>query len=272
MQKIEAGYIPAQQYHDDPAYSASDLKLITSTCPQVFYQSKYEKVKLEHEPAIKKAFRVGELCHAFTLEPDRAKKAYGVCLSRSTKAGKVQAEEMAAKGIEPITSQEYDLASSVANAVWSHPIAKRLLSKGFAEQSFWKEDKETGLTCKARCDFIASSFEYSGDIIVDLKTTGEGNSHPDKFIKSIANYLYHLQAAHYLEVIGAKRFVFIAVEKVYPYAISITELDEDALAEGKRLRQAALKLISKCHTDAHWHGYAEEIQTLSLPSWAYKTN
>ena len=268
MPKIntDSEYIPAEVYHADPAYSASDLKLITSTCPQVFYQSKYEQKKLEHEPALKKAFRTGELCHAFTLEPDRAKKAYGVCLSRSTKAGKVQAEEMAAKGIEPITSQEYELASSVANAVWSHPIAKKLLSNGFAEQSFWQEDKETGLTCKARCDFL------NGDTIIDLKTTGEGNSHPDKFIKSVANYLYHLQAAHYLEVIGAKRFVFIAVEKVYPYAISITELDEDALAEGKRLRQAALKQISKCHTDAYWHGYAEEIQTLSLPSWAYKTN
>ena len=173
---------------------------------------------------------------------------------------------MAAKGIEPITNQEYELASNVANAVWSHPIANRLLSVGHAEQSFWKEDKETGLTCKARCDFL------HGDYIIDLKTTGEGNSHPDKFIKSVANYFYHLQAAHYLEVIGAKRFVFIAVEKVYPYAISITELDEEALAEGKRLRQAALKLISKCHTDAYWHGYAEKIQTLSLPSWAYKTN
>ena len=266
MQKIEAGYIPAQQYHDDPAYSASDLKLITSTCPQVFYQSKYEKVKLEHEPALKKAFRVGELCHAFTLEPDRAKKAYGVCLSRSTKAGKVQAEEMAAKGIEPITSQEYELASSVANAVWSHPIAKKLLSNGFAEQSFWQEDKETGLTCKARCDFL------NGDTIIDLKTTGEGNASPDKFIKSVANYLYHLQAAHYLEVIGAKRFVFIAVEKVYPYAISIIELDEDALAEGSHLRQEALRLIQDCHADAYWSGYSEKIRKLSLPMWAYKSN
>ena len=184
----------------------------------------------------------------------------------ATNGNKVQAEEMAVKGIEPITNQEYELASNVANAVWSHPIANKLLAVGLAEQSFWKEDKETGLTCKARCDFL------NGDTIIDLKTTGEGNSHPDKFIKSVANYLYHLQAAHYLEVIGAKRFVFIAVEKVYPYAISITELDEGALAEGKRLRQAALKQISKCHTDAYWHGYAEEIQTLSLPSWAYKTN
>lgn len=266
MPKTKPEYIPAEVYHADPAYSASDLKLITSTCPQVFYQSKYEQKKLEHEPALKKAFKTGELCHAFTLEPDRAKKAYGVCLSRSTKAGKAQAEEMAAKGIEPITAQEYELASNVANAVRDHPIAKKLLANGFAEQSFWKEDKETGLTCKARCDFL------NGDTIVDLKTTGEGNSNPDKFIKSIANFFYHLQAAHYLETIGAQRFVFIAVEKVYPYAISITELDEDALAEGKRLRQSALKLISKCHTDAHWHGYAEEIQILSLPKWAYKTN
>ena len=266
MQKTKKEYIPAEVYHADPAYSASDCKLYKKTCPKVFYESKYGEQKLEHEPALKKAFRTGELCHAFTLEPDRAKTAYGVCLNRSTKAGKAQAEEMAAKGIEPITSAEYELASNVANAVWEHPLAKKLLAKGHAEQSFWRDDKETGLTCKARCDFI------NGDTIIDLKTTGEGNSHPDKFIKSVASYLYHLQAAHYLEVIGAKRFVFIAVEKVYPYAISITELDEASLEYGLKLRQDALKLISKCHTDAHWHGYAEEIQTLSLPSWAYKTN
>ena len=171
---------------------------------------------------------------------------------------------MAAKGIEPITSQEYDLASSVANAVWSHPIAKKLLSKGFAEQSFFKEDDETGLSCKARCDFI------NGDTIIALKTTGEGNSHPDKFIKSVASYLYHLQAAHYLEVIGAKRFVFIAVEKVFPYAVSITELDDAALDWGLKLRQEALQGIAKCHEDAYWPSYTDEQPAvLSLPSWAY---
>ena len=232
----------------------------------MFYQSKYEQKKLEHEPALKKAFRTGELCHAFTLEPDRAKKAYSVCLPRTTKAGKIQAEEMAAKGIEPITNQEYELASNVANAVWSHPIANKLLSVGLVEQSFWKEDKETGLICKARCDFL----DPINNTIVDLKTTGEGNSHPDKFIKSVANYLYHLQAAHYLEVIGAKRFVFIAVEKVFPYAVSITELDDAALDWGLKLRQEALQGIAKCHEDAYWPSYTDEQPAvLSLPSWAY---
>ena len=54
MPKIntDSEYIPAEVYHADPAYSASDLKLITSTCPQVFYQSKYEQKTLEHAPAL----------------------------------------------------------------------------------------------------------------------------------------------------------------------------------------------------------------------------
>ena len=56
MQKAKVEYIPAEVYHARPEYSASDLKLITSTCPQVFYQSKYEQKKLEHEPALKKSF------------------------------------------------------------------------------------------------------------------------------------------------------------------------------------------------------------------------
>ena len=264
MQKTKKEYIPAEVYHGRPEYSASDCKLFKKTCPKVFYESKYGEQKLEHEPALKKAFRTGELCHAFTLEPDRAKTAYGVCLNRSTKAGKAQAEEMAAKGIEPITSAEYELASNVANAVWEHPLAKKLLAKGHAEQSFFKDDEETGMSCKARCDFI------NGDTIIDLKTTGEGNSHPDKFIKSVASYLYHLQAAHYLEVIGAKRFVFIAVEKVFPYAVSITELDDAALDWGLKLRQEALQGIAKCHEDAYWPSYTDEQPAvLSLPSWAY---
>ena len=56
MTKTKQEYIPAEVYHADPAYSASDLKLITSTCPQVFYKSKYEKEKLEHETSFKKSF------------------------------------------------------------------------------------------------------------------------------------------------------------------------------------------------------------------------
>ena len=262
MKQTKGAIIPAETYHADPAYSASDIKVFHKACPEVFYKYKYGDEAFEHPTAVKTAFRNGELCHAFTLEPDRAKVAYGVCGKQNTKAGKIQAEEMIAKGIEPITASEYDLASNVANAVRKHSVAAKLLSGGQAELSFWNDDPKTGLSCKARAAYI------NGDTLVDLKTTGEGGAEPDTFSRSVARFLYHIQAAHYLEVTGAKKFVFVAVEKVFPFAVSVTELDADALAFGLELRNQALQGISQCHTDSYWPSYTEKITTISLPKWA----
>jgi len=262
MKQTKGVITPAETYHADPAYSASDLKVYHKACPEVFYKYKYGNEEFEHPTAVKTAFRAGELCHAFTLEPDRAKVAYGVCGNRNTKAGKLQAEEMVNKGIEPITSSEYELASNVANAVRKHSVASKLLTGGQPELSFWKDDSLTGLSCKARADYL------NGDTLVDLKTTGEGGAEPDTFARTIARYLYHIQAAHYLEVTGAKKFVFVAVEKVFPYAVSVTELDSDALFLGLALRNEALQGISQCHTDSYWPSYTEKITTISLPKWA----
>ena len=103
-------------------------------------------------------------------------------------------------------------------------------------------------------------------------TTGEGGASPDNAIKTIARYLYHLQAAHYLEVTKASEFYFVFVEKVYPFAVGVYSLDDDTIAEGRALRFLALKQISQCHTDNYWRGYSESVETLSLPNWAYLTN
>ena len=135
MKQTKGVITPATTYHADPAYSATDVKVFHKACPEVFFKYKYGSEEFEHPTAVKTAFRAGELCHAFTLEPDRAKVAYGVCGKQNTKAGKIQAEEMLAKGIEPITSTEYELASNVANAVRKHPVASKLLTGGQPELS-----------------------------------------------------------------------------------------------------------------------------------------
>ena len=90
MKQTKAITIDAETYHARPEYSATDCKTIIGKSPEIFHKMKYGEEKLDHEPAVKKAFRAGELCHAFTLEPDRAKKAYDVCLNKATKAGKIQ--------------------------------------------------------------------------------------------------------------------------------------------------------------------------------------
>ena len=254
------------EYHARDDISASDLKSWTKTCPKVWHQLKYGDGKVDHAPVLKKAFRDGELAHAYTLETERAAQHYVICPNRTTKAGKAAAEEIIAQGKEPISQSEYDLSTALAASVHSHSLASKFLTFGQPELSYFIQDQKTGLAVKARPDWMVD------DIIIDLKTTGEGGASPDNAIKTIARYLYHLQAAHYLEVTGAKEFYFVFVEKVYPHAVGVYSLDDDALDEGRNLRSLALKQISQCHTDNYWRGYSETVETLSLPNWAYLTN
>jgi exodeoxyribonuclease VIII len=101
------------------------------------------------------------------------------------------------------------LAVNMAIAVQGHPYANALLSHGKAEESFWADDTPTGLRVKARPDW------YFGGTIVDLKTCQDAS--PSGFARACATFSYHVQAAHYLNVTFAERFIFIAVEKTYPF-------------------------------------------------------
>jgi hypothetical protein len=67
----------------------------------------------------------------------------------------------------------------------------------------------------------------------------------------------------------AKRFILIAVEKEAPYAYKIYELDEAAIAEGKRLMEAAMATYVQCLTFNAWPSYNSELTTLSLPRYAF---
>jgi hypothetical protein len=80
---------------------------------------------------------------------------------------------------------------------------------------------------------------------------------------------YHVQAAHYLNGLEAEKFIFIAVEKSYPFAVAVYELDASALLEGGSLAFRDLRRIATCRGLDEWPGYSQEITTLSLPMWAY---
>jgi hypothetical protein len=101
------------------------------------------------------------------------------------------------------------LALNMADAVRQHPYAAALLADGKAEQSFWWDDKATGQRCKCRPDW------YQGTTIVDLKTCQDASA--NSFARACATFAYHTQAAHYLNGTFADRFVFVAVEKTYPF-------------------------------------------------------
>jgi len=171
---------------------------------------------------------------------------------------------MEAAGIEAVTAPEMEQALAMAASVRSHQAAAALLRDGKAEQSFWFDDVATGLRCKCRPDW------YTGSTIVDLKTTVDAS--PKGFAKSVAQWRYYVQQSHYLAGTFAERFVFIAVEKSYPYAVGVYELDADAVQFGDYERRNNLQTIADCRAISEWPGYGNTIQPLSLPKWALNAN
>jgi exodeoxyribonuclease VIII len=208
--------------------------------------------------------KLGSLTHCAVLEPDQLASRYGIAPDRRTNAGKAAVAEMEAAGIEAVTAPEMEQAMAMAASVRSHQAAAALLRDGKAEQSFWFDDIATGLRCKCRPDW------YTGSTIVDLKTTVDAS--PKGFAKSVAQWRYHVQQSHYLAGTFAERFVFIAVEKFYPYAVGVYELDADAVQLGDYERRNNLQTIADCRAISEWPGYGNTVQLLSLPKWALNAN
>jgi exodeoxyribonuclease VIII len=248
-------------YHADPAVSASHLHAVAKS-PAYYYARFLNPDRPPSEQTA--AMRIGSLVHCAVLEPDEVSKRYAVAPDRRTKAGKEHAEHYAANGIEAVSPADMALAQSMAAAVRQDPIAAALLKTGAAEQSFWWDDAATGLRCKCRPDWLTAN-----GICVDLKTTTDAS--PAAFARSVATWRYHVQQEHYLSGLpDISHFVFIVVEKSYPYSVAVYELDEHASIEGGALRMRDMHRIATCTAADDWPGYSSAMPTLlSLPRWAY---
>ena len=251
-------------YHKDSAISASMQKVMVSHGPRAYWNSFLNPDRPESKPTA--AMKLGTLTHCAVLEPDELKKRFVVVSSRTTKKGKEEEKEAQEKGLETCTQSDWDLALNMRDAVFAEPAAKELLSFGIAEKSYWWDDEQSGLTCKCRPDWI------NKETIVDLKTSRSG-ANPNDFSKAVANFKYHLQAAHYLNGVSeAKRFIFLVVQSEYPFDIGLWELDKQSLEEGQKLSRDALDKIAECRLLDSYPSWCESgVQSLTLPKWAFTT-
>lgn len=252
--------LPAAEYHARPELSNSGMGLLKE-CPAKF-KSGFRKSK---------AMDFGTEFHVLMLEPHRFNQLY-VKLEEETGSDKRTTKYKAAVAAikssgdlrTPLTHDDWiDLHGMVA-AIKSHPLYATLIHEKWATESsiFWEED---GIECKCRVD-LSTSF------IVDFKSTVAADA--ESFSKSVFNYGYHRQQAHYhrpFELAGTpKRFYFWAVEKEPPYLNAIYELDEAALIMGRAEREKLMALYRTCKALDRWPGLPTTIQTISLPAWAFK--
>ena len=253
-----------QEYNEMKALNYSGAKEILKS--PLAYQA-WLKAEREETPALK----LGRLVHMASLEPhvfDKQVRLAPTWDARTTEGKAIKKAFLATlkEGEEYLDQEEMDEVMSIAEGAQAgietiasmYPDAVRL-------KEHTVTGKHEGAFIKGRPDLILHHAD--GGAIIDIKTTMDAG--PESFAKDVAKYKYNLQAAFYLHMTGAKRFFFVAVEKKAPFDWAVYELDAEALESGKRMMTSACLTYRECSLYNNWPGYSKDIQTITLPKWAF---
>jgi hypothetical protein len=265
---IYAG-ISNEAYHSGPGISQSALSVMARS--PLHYWAKYLDPNREQtEPSA--AMKLGSAIHTAVLEPGEFGRRYHVAPSvdRRTKEGKAEyqlaLDNAEASGAALITYDDAKTCLAIAEQVRKHPTARKVFATGQAEMSCYWTDKETGLLCRCRPDWL------SLPIIVDLKSTDDASA--DGFQRSAWNYRYWMQAAWYMDGVEQatgmrpEAFLFAAFEKAAPNACAFYFADQVMLDMGRREYRKLLRQLADCIATDTWPGYPAEVRALGVPSWA----
>ena len=265
------GYVQMtnEEYHSSEDISKSDLDAARKSGLHFLLKKTGQKQK--PTPAM----RIGSAFHALTLEPELFEKEYiykPEFINARSKEGKDWKASQEEAGKTVLTTDDRKQLEGMTEAIGYCTPAKKLLdATGKAEQSFLWTDKETGLGCKCRPDYLL----VDGGTIVDVKTTIDASYRG--FLKSISNFRYHVQAGWYLHGleqatgIRPERFIFIAVEKTAPFGVGVYEADTYMVVNGYDTAREDLAKIAKWKKEDRYPGYCDDIQQISLPPWMTKS-
>jgi len=234
--------------------SASALKAFAKS-PNHYIQ--YVMGATETTPAM----TFGSAFHCYVLEPKEFKKRYAVApqVDRRTKAGK-EVWNAFVEGVterEVLTQQDMGLILDMEAAIKHHAPAFKLLGSCNQFEQL-KEGKISDVNFKGIADGMGDGF------IVDLKTCQDAS--PEAFERTAYNSFYHEQAAAYMELFGADRFYWIAIEKNPPYNVAVYMQSQEAFFKAQH------RLKSLIQQWDEWDGkpmsYSDNVFMLNLPKWA----
>lgn len=241
--------MPDHEYRARPERAQSDYKRFLAPTPA---HAKWAMDK-PHEPT--DSMVCGTCLHALVLEGRVAFEVLPTC--------KTQKNPTQKPGGPIILSQHNAaLVMGMRAGVERNRGAMALLeASAERELSIFWEGK------KARLDAICPLG------VVDLKTTRSADLR--EFQKSIYDFGYHIQGAHYLEAaavagLPADDFFIIAVESAEPYECAVYQMSHEALEIGRRELDRLIALHDECVLSGTYHGYSEEPVEIGLPPWAMK--
>lgn len=257
-------------YHADPVPDGSlsrsgARKLLPPNTPAQF---KYE---LENTPPTRAVFEEGKAAHRLVLGvgAELVKLPYD---SMRTNAAKAFHEEATARGAICLKEASWEMVHAMAKALREHPIAAALLDpeRGRPEQSLFWRDEPTGVTLRARLDWLPVPAPSGRLIIPDYKTAASAS--PDEFARKAPDFGYDMQDPWYSDGVRALglaediAFVFIVQSKTPPYPVSVIQLSDGDRAIGRGRNRRAIDLYAECKSTGHWPGY-DDVTVVDLPAW-----
>lgn len=260
--------ISNEEYHSDTKrISKSGLDLIEKA-PAKYYAAYLDP----NAPPRKESntFDLGSLVHSLSLEPEKFTSEYAIVpkVDRRTISGKAAWEQFQeiSEGKKIIDQNIYKQGVSMRDSVMRHPAARKLLleNQGVAEQTFFFEDQYTGAPCKIRTDKYLPKI----NTIIDIKTTEDASN--KGFSRSVFKYNYTKQGAFYKDGILAAtgqmvdNFIFIAVEKTYPFLVGVYYMNLEQFAHGRQQYIRDLAIYNECRRTGNWYGYSEKIEELEF--------
>ncbi len=249
MQGLE---ISQKEYRERSELGSSDLKLLLDN-PYAFKMG----VKKEASPSMD----LGSAVHCLILEEENFERDFmvidGVKSAKNKELANNQNKIL-------LNMNEYAQARGMADALLNSEV-NELFQDGFAERSFFGSVFEVG--CKCRPDYYIPN---NGGVILDIKTTSS-KSNIIGFTNSCYNYNYQIQAALYLEILKAKSFIFVVIEKEEPYSLATFELGEMSLRLGyKQIEQAIKNFKNLEHIGIYRENQKNQfIPSVELPNYAF---
>jgi len=275
-------------YYADKAISVSGLKKLKVSPAHYKYGEEVKETE---------AMAFGSAYHCLILEPERFEKEYyvfddtvvcGALIAKGAKSPRAtndyktwkEGELNMADGKILIDKADHDHLKAMRDRLFSHPYAKMLLTGGEAEAGYAGtiETSVGAINIKFKPDYIKAGKH----IVVYLKTVADASI--DGFARSAADNDYHIQAAFYSDMIErmagdnmGQTFVFIAQEKIRPYAFNLFECSPQFISQGRYEYELLLQLYKYCIDNDKWPGYQcfcnnrYGLVELNLPKYAIKS-
>jgi PDDEXK-like domain of unknown function (DUF3799) len=263
--------MPPEEYQADPVPGGSlsvsgARKLLPPSCPAL-----YKHWTTSSEPH-KAEYDVGHVAHKLVLGVGPTVVVVDAD-NWTTKAARAQRDEAYAAGATPVLRKDHEQVRAMAASLRRHPVASKLFQPGTgkAEQSlFWQDHR---IWRRARLDWIRDA-SAARLIVADYKTCL--SAEPEHLSRAMHNFGYGQQGAWYLDAAkalglapnGEPAFVFVFQEKTPPYVVTVCEPDAETLRWGQVLNRKAIDVYRRCRESGVWPGYADEVISVGLPSWA----